>query len=217
MSNKIWLAMWKNNDIAFHQAHVNPLLQQFLPQLALSENAKILVPMCGKSLDISLLAEQGHQVMGVELSPVAIGEYFDARKVTPILKKVGRFTRWRHGKTEIWCGDIFDLTARDILGNAVLYDCAALTAFSPAQRPDYVQHFYERLPKNCRIVLVTTEMPDIVEPGAPLVVDSELSDLYEDRYGIELLFGHSRLKQDPEQPHGAPCAMEEKIYLLTRR
>lgn len=156
MSNKLWRSMWKNDETAFHQFAVNPLLARFLPQLRLAPSSRILVPLCGKSLDMNYLADKGYHVVGIELSSIAIKAYFDALEVNPSRQRVGSFTRWRHGKTEIWGGDIFDLTTKDLQQDSMLYDCASLTAFPAEQRPEYIRHFYERMPERSQIVLVTT-------------------------------------------------------------
>ena len=36
----------------------------------------ILVTMCGKSVDLLWLCERGHSVIGIEISPIAVGQLF---------------------------------------------------------------------------------------------------------------------------------------------
>ena len=79
MSNQRWKAKWKADDIAFHQHKIHPHLIRFWPQLALPVGATVLVPLCGKSLDLGWLHQQGHRVIGVELSHIAIAAYFAER------------------------------------------------------------------------------------------------------------------------------------------
>ena len=215
MSNKIWKAKWKRNDIGFHQPAINPLLQQYLPQLHLSANDDILVPLCGKSLDMDLLTDSGYHVIGIEVSKVAIQAYFDARNVKPKREKKGKFIRWWHQDMEIWCGDIFNLSANEIGHVKTLYDCASLTAFPPDSRPYYVRHFYEKLSQHSQILLITTETADEQQQNSVSTIDSEIQSLYEANYHIELLHGQSSLKQDPEYPDEPNKPMEEKVYLLT--
>jgi len=72
MSNQQWKAKWKRDDIAFHQSQINPLLPQFWPTLGLTVGDTVLVPLCGKSLDMDWLLDAGYKVFGIELSNIAI-------------------------------------------------------------------------------------------------------------------------------------------------
>jgi thiopurine S-methyltransferase len=161
LSNHLWKEKWRRKDTAFHQKSVNPLLQQFLPRMALVAGEQVLVPMCGKSLDMNWIGNMGFSVLGIELSRIAIEAFFDARRLTPSRQKFRNFIRWQHGTCEIWCGDVFDLRVEDLGQIKLLYDCAALTALPMATRQAYVQHFAKVLPQESSILLMTTETPDI--------------------------------------------------------
>lgn len=214
MSNALWKAKWKRNDIAFHQSVINPLLKTFLPNLGLSAGDSILVPMCGKSLDMDWLTLSGLHVIGVEISNIAIQDFFEARQLKPQQKKHGAFTRWWHGDIDIWCGDIFDLKLSQMRGVSSLYDCASLTALPPAGRVAYVQHFLKVLPIKSQILLMTTESPDELQFDSASCIDSEVQALYEKHYRISLLHGKTRIKIDPEYPLEPARPMQEKVYLL---
>lgn len=66
--NVLWLQCWRDRQTAFHQKAVNQLLARFWPSLDLAKGSRVFVPLCGKSLDMIWLAQQGHEVIGVELS-----------------------------------------------------------------------------------------------------------------------------------------------------
>ncbi|MGD8547546.1 MAG: thiopurine S-methyltransferase, partial [Thiohalophilus sp.] len=72
MEPDFWHERWENNLIGFHSNEVNPYLRTHWSKLSLEPAARVLVPLCGKSLDLIWLAEQGYQVVGVELSPIAV-------------------------------------------------------------------------------------------------------------------------------------------------
>ena len=67
MEPEFWQERWARNQIGFHLSEVNPYLQRHWRQLAVAEGSKVLVPLCGKSLDLVWLASHGLRVMGVEL------------------------------------------------------------------------------------------------------------------------------------------------------
>jgi thiopurine S-methyltransferase len=169
--------MWKDDNTAFHQTEINPLLTQFLPKLNLPKSSRILVPLCGKSLDMNLLADSGHHVIGIELSSIAAKDYFEALNVQPSIERIGCFTRFRYRKTEIWCGDIFDLTAKDIHRHSVLYDCTSITAFPAERRPEYIRHFHQRLSIDSQIILLTTESANETAINSTLTIDDEVLSL----------------------------------------
>ena len=209
--------MWKDDNTAFHQTEINPLLTQFLPKLNLPKSSRILVPLCGKSLDMNLLADSGHHVIGIELSSIAAKDYFEALNVQPSIERIGCFTRFRYRKTEIWCGDIFDLTAKDIHRHSVLYDCTSSTAFPAERRPEYIRHFHQRLSIDSQIILLTTESANETAINSTLTIDDEVLSLYQKHYDIQLLHGRNCLKQDPAFPNEPYRMMDEKIYQITRR
>lgn len=164
MSNQRWKAKWKADDIAFHQSQIHPHLIRFWPRLALPEGATVLVPLCGKSLDLGWLHQQGHRVIGVELSHIAIAAFFAERGLQPQRQRLGRFQRYWAGSLELWCGDLFDLRREDLGEVTAVYDCAALTALPAASRGHYVRQLSSLLGTGGQMLLLTTESAD--DPAA---------------------------------------------------
>jgi thiopurine S-methyltransferase len=124
MQADFWQERWQRNQIGFHQATVNPYLQRHWP--AFAHGAKVLVPLCGKSLDLAWLAGQGVRVLGVELASQAVEAFFAEQGLQPTVVREGEFVRYSAGELDMWCGDFFALTADDVAGCAALYDRAAL-------------------------------------------------------------------------------------------
>ena len=56
MHEDFWQERWARNEIGFHLREVNPYLQRHWPDLGLAAGAQVLVPLCGKSLDIARMA-----------------------------------------------------------------------------------------------------------------------------------------------------------------
>src|SRR4051812_8084518 len=81
MNNEFWLKRWQENRIGFHKSGVNPLLEQFLPQVS-AKPGRTLVPLCGKSEDLAWLVSRGHQVVGVDISEVAAGAFAREQGIT---------------------------------------------------------------------------------------------------------------------------------------
>ena len=128
MDADFWLTRWQNGRTHFHQAHVMPLLTEHWSSLDIAPDARILVPLCGKSNDMLWLAEQGHRVVGVELSPLAVTQFFVDNHLQPVLHNSPAGIHYVAGAIEIICGDIFDVDTATLAGCSGIYDRAALIA-----------------------------------------------------------------------------------------
>jgi thiopurine S-methyltransferase len=213
MSNQRWKAKWKADDIAFHQTEVNPHLTEFWSHLDLDAGATVLVPLCGKSHDLSWLQQQGYRVIGIELSHIAIAAFFAGRGEQPQRQRLGRFNRWWYGDIEIWCGDLFDLRAHELGHIAAIYDCAALTALPATSRSHYVRQLSSLLGAAGQMLLLTTESSDADDQAEDdQTPDQEVLALYQSRYAVELLHGQSCMRMDPEFPALPASLLAEKVY-----
>jgi len=183
----LWKQSWRGNQIAFHLLHIHPLLIRFWPALGLGAADRVFVPLCGKSLDLMWLHGLGHDVVGIELSPLAIQAFFQESGLKPRQTRHGALTRWSQDRLAIYCGDFFRLKPRDLQGVRVVYDRASLTALPESLRAPYVAHLAKILPAGCQILLLTVEDLDDGESEADASkASSEIAALYEARFEIEL-------------------------------
>ncbi len=213
--NGIWLQFWRDKRTDFHLAKVNPLLSLCWPRLPPTDGNRVFVPLCGKSLDLLWLAKQGHEVIGVELSPVAVKSFFRENKMTPSKQKIGAFTRWRHGKISILCGDYFSLTLKDLGAVDMVYDRAALTALPEDVRRHYVTHLKKLLPHNAKMLLLTAEDVDpMASPMQAPAVDDELMRLFCEDFHIDLIHVASEQANHATLLNEQTEAIEYKAYLL---
>ena len=83
MDAEFWLERWREGRTHFHQTRITPLLQKYWPTLAVPKGGRVLVPLAGKSLDMVWLAAQGHAVLGVELSQLAVDQFFEENELRP--------------------------------------------------------------------------------------------------------------------------------------
>lgn len=132
-----WNERWESGQIGFHQAAPDANLVGHWRDLGLAKKTSVLVPLCGKSLDVRWLAERGHTVIGVELSPIAIAALFAERGVKPKKAKRGAFTVWNVGPVTVLEGSIFDLPSAELPAFDAVWDRAALIALPPALRDGY--------------------------------------------------------------------------------
>jgi thiopurine S-methyltransferase len=216
MKKDFWLERWEREEIGFHQNEVNPHLCEFWPELNLARGSLVFVPLCGKSRDMLWLREQGHQVMGVELSAIAVQAFFEENGYTPRHVSRGKFDRCEADGIRILCGDFFDLTGDDLVNVTAVYDRASLIALPPEMRASYVRHLASILPRATQILLITVEYPQTEMQGPPFSVSSgEVEALYREYAEVRLLAELDVLAQNPRFQQRGLSRLQENIFLLT--
>ena len=218
MKKDFWLERWEREEIGFHQNEVNPHLCEFWPELNLARGSMVFVPLCGKSRDMLWLREQGHQVVGVELSAIAVQAFFEENGHTPQHISRGKFDRCEADGIRILCGDFFDLTGDDLANVTAVYDRASLIALPPEMRVSYARHLASILPRATRILLITVEYPQTEMQGPPFSVSSgEVETLYREYAEVRLLAELDVLAQNLRFQQRGLSRLQENIFLLTLR
>ena len=211
-----WIDRWKRQETGWHQKEVEPaLIQNFAGQ----SGGRVLVPLCGKTLDMAWLADHGHEVIGVELSSQACDEFFLEQKLKPEVSSSKNFKVYRTPKLTIFQGDFFDFTSEQAGDLTAIYDRAALIALPPYTQKLYAVHLKQlslgsRLKSNFHILQIAIEKTDEDDgEGPPFSVSfEELKRLYGDHFEISLL-SHSAVVLGGKLPKNA----EESVYRLIPR
>ena len=194
-----------------------PLLQKHWATLELPAGSRVLVPLCGKTLDMHWLAAQGHRVLGVELSSLAVEQFFAEAGITPQRHSSANGEHYLAGPIEIICGDAFALDPTLLSDIAGVYDRAALIALPPALRQHYRDTLYARLPVGCRGVLITLEYPQDEKQGPPFSVEqTEVERLFATPWHASLLERRDILDQQPDFRAQGVSALSTAVYRLQR-
>lgn len=218
MESTFWHDRWARNQIGFHLPEVNPYLQRHWPGLGLVSGARVLVPLCGKSLDLMWLAQQGCQVLGVELSEKAVEEFFQEQGLAAQVSQRGSFKVYQAGTIELWCGDFFELSREDVAGCAALYDRAALIALPPLMRERYAAHLQAIAPQVQRGLLISLDYEQALKAGPPFAVsDEEVRRLLAGRWRLSVLEQRDILAESPKFAQGGVTRLEEWVYQLAQR
>lgn len=218
MKKDFWLERWEREKIGFHQDEVSPYLCQYWQELNLAHDSVVFVPLCGKSHDMLWLREQGHQVLGVELSAIAVQAFFKENGYTPQHSTRGKFDRCEANGIRILCGDFFDLGRDDLANVSVVYDRAALIALPPEMRERYVRDMVGILPTATQILLITLDYPQPEMQGPPFSVSSgEVEVLYREHAEVRLLAQLDVLSKNPRFQQRGLSRLQENIFLLSLR
>lgn len=215
MDPQFWRARWKEGAIGFHQAEINVHLQRFWPTLQLDPATPVFVPLCGKSLDLLWLRQQGHPVLGVELSAIAVEAFFQEHGLPAVQSRQGPFTRWECDQLVILCGDFFALVPEDVAELRCVYDRASLIALPPALRQRYMAHLEQLFPTPLPTLLVTLEYDQAQMDGPPFCVEEqELDRLCGSGRELSCLHAQSILDEQPRFRAKGLTALAEKVYYL---
>lgn len=187
MEASFWHQRWERNEIGFHEASANALLVKHLPSLSLAPQSRVFIPLCGKTLDIHWLLNQGLRVAGAELSELAVTQLFAELNLTPEITQRGQLRHYHAQHIDIFVGDIFDLTA-DILGQVdAVYDRAALVALPAPLREKYAAHLIA-ISHTAPQLLICYVYEQSQLSGPPFSVeDAEVKQHYQSQYTLDLL------------------------------
>jgi len=215
MEPEFWLQRWQEQAIGFHQEEFNRHLVEFWHRLNVPDAARIFVPLCGKSKDMLWLRERGYEVIGVEISEIAVADFFAENNLTPSKSAHNEFTLWKSEGITIFQGDFFALQADDLQNVEAVFDRAALIALPELMRKDYVTKLLQCLPALTPVLLVTLQYPQSEMGGPPFSVsDQEVNRLYHDYFGIECCCEVDTLAQNPRFRERGLSQLLEMVYLL---
>lgn len=218
MEPTFWHQRWQEGRIGFHQHQPTPLLLAYWSALDLTPGSQVFVPLAGKSRDLAWLATQGYRVLGVELSPLAVEQFFAEHGLTPRVHESRYGHHYRAGDIELICGDAFALDAEALADCAAVYDRAALIALPPPLRQRYVHELCARLPAGCRGLLITLEYPQHEKKGPPFSVpEAEVLELYERDWEMQVLERSDILAREPGFSADGISALETVVYGLVRK
>jgi thiopurine S-methyltransferase len=218
MNPEFWHARWERGEIGWHQDEINSHLLRYWPVLRPPASATVFVPLCGKTLDMLWLAGEGHRVLGVEISEIAVRELFAQHGLSPTVTEAGLFQRWQADELTLLCGDFFDLTAADLADIDVIYDRASLIALPPDRRPAYAEHLKAIAPAATPILLITLGYDQREMRGPPFSVHAdEIAERFADRYEIDHLDSINALAESPGFRRRGLTALTESVWHLRPR
>jgi thiopurine S-methyltransferase len=199
-----WLQRWATGNIGFHRREVHPALMRHWQPTA----GSVLVPLCGKSLDLRWLAERGHTVVGVELAERAVADFF-AEQGLRHERRYGPVPAWVASELPItiYQGDYF---AVDGLQCDALYDRAALIALPPDVRRRYAAHTDRLLRPGAFRLVVTLEYEQRLVGGPPFAVAADEVEAHWP--GLDLLERTAADQDAPPKFRAAGAVLHEAVW-----
>jgi thiopurine S-methyltransferase len=218
MDTAFWQRRWEKGQIGFHLDRVNPRLQKYWPRLGVASGGPVFVPLCGKSLDMAWLVARGHPVTGIELSRIAVRQFFGEYGYPPGVVDDPPFTVYSAAGVSVLQGDFFALQPQHLQDVAATYDRAALIALPPAMRAGYARHLATLLAPGSLVLLITLEYDQREMQGPPFaVLEEEVHELLGGDFTVEQLELTMDLELPPRFRERGLRRMCERVYRLVRR
>ncbi len=209
MEKNFWHERWESGRLGFHQKALNPWLAQYWRELTVAKDAQVLVPLCGKSGDMIWLRDQGHKVVGIELSDIACRDFFIEQGIQTMPITQDGYHHRQYEGVRLLCSDIFDLPWSVFQSIGAVYDRAALIALPCQMRKRYAQLLALRLSPGVEVLLVSLEFQG--DGGPPFAVfESEVRRLFEPAFTVQRL--DAAEMENPRHP-----GEREVVYHLTRQ
>ena len=189
--------------------------------------SRVLVPLCGKTVDMVYLANLCQEVYGVEGIQTALVEFAEEHPDCQIVNQgaaVHGFERWEGPKIKLLKGDYFQLSTQNTNGKfEAIYDRASMVAIDPALRQDYVQIISNLIAPGGIVMLVVLERvgpPEFVQKGPPFSIPEEaVQELYGTLDWVESInkvHQADQLKDNPAQQerYAGLDQLLETVYMI---
>ena len=211
-----WSERWNEGRIGFHLERIHPLLLKHRKELHLDQaGQRVLVPLCGKSLDMRYLVAEGHQAIGVEAVPEAVEEFFREAGLKAEVHREGDRLWHSHGDLRIQVGDIFELELGEFAPVDAIWDRAALIALESEHRQRYVDILRSALKPDGRVLLVALGYDQDAMQGPPWSVpEEEVRSLWSSAGSITVLERHDVLDGNPRFKESGLSQVTETVYLI---
>jgi thiopurine S-methyltransferase len=213
MEKQFWLDKWKEGQTRFHQERYNPFLVKYWPKFA-KQKGKVFVPLCGKSQDMQYFLEKGYEVIGVELSELAVREFFHLNRINYAIQETQRFNIFKGANITVYCGDIFDMGENDLVGIDYVYDRASLVALPFELRTKYLKFMFEKF-SEIKYCLQTVEF-DHHEIGPPFSIDFKMvKNYFSDKYEVIHKDKIKHIDENVMVHKGKVTYTQNNIFLMT--
>lgn len=209
-----WQQRWIDNQIGFHQDAINPYLTEYWPQ---DKGQRIIVPLCGKSLDLRFLSRFG-EVTGVELSDIAIKDFFAEWAVAPTQTMRGDHKCTSGRGVDLLHGDFFDLPESLSSHFSHAFDRAAVIALPPEQHSAYFAQLSRLMAPEGFVLSVTVEYPQGEMKGPPFSVSAaHMQQIASPYFKVENIVSLDTWRPDSRLAQEGLTELTTHVFGLTKR
>lgn len=209
---EFWHNRWGNQQIGWHRHVYNDLMVKHWPEINAPKGGSVLVPLCGKTLDMLWLAQQGHEVVGLEMVQQAIDAFFAENNLQVNRTEYKEFSQYSSPPFSILQGNVFNLPA-DVKQCDAWYDRAAMIAINPSNREAYIDLIRNQTKPGAVGLLITLTYPQEQMKGPPFsLTDEDVVSLYSSGFDVELL---EKISLEDEKESGL-SSITSSVFRINR-
>lgn len=219
MEPQFWLERWELHEIGFHQPRYNAMLVEQWQNLTRGTPPRqVFVPLCGKTLDMLWLRDQGQAVVGVELSSIAVTDFFQEQAIAFEIDRIDGLLSYHSPGLQLLCGDFFQIHAGHVREVDAVYDRAALIALPADLQQRYVDHLNRIVPDHATTLLITLEYDPTAMDGPPFSTpEARVRELFGSTHEITRLASRDVLPDHPGLAARGLGILVESAYRLQRK
>ena len=184
MEASFWFKSWELGGFytSFHRKDIHPYVLNYMtPENITGKN--VLVPLCGKTVDMLYLSQFANKVIGVELVEEAIIQFFQENRL-PFYKLDNE--TFVSGNITLLKKDFMALTSQEIGPIDWVLDRASLVALPYEMRIDYLRTLDRLTTIGTQTLLITLEYFPLIN-SAPFSIDEQEVEQY---YGLGHIINH---------------------------
>ncbi|XP_048762685.2 probable thiopurine S-methyltransferase [Ostrea edulis] len=173
MKPEDWSYRWGKSHTQFHMPKIHPMLSKHYDTLTgQRKNLRIFLPLCGKAVDMKMLSDEGHDVVGLECAEKGCMEFFQEQNIpyttTDLTECSGKvFKATDNRKLTIYCCDFFKISSK-ILGQFdCVWDRGSFVAIPVTLRKQYSNVITPMMHSDTIYLMDTFLLDHIVFAGPP--------------------------------------------------
>lgn len=176
MDAKFWFDSWDKGGFytSFHRRDIHPYVLNYLNPIEL-RGKTVLVPLCGKSLDMIYLAAFADKVIGVEIVEKAILEFFEENQ-----------RPYEQPDAETYVSDNITLLRKDFMALTPeeigpidwVYDRASLVALPDDMRQGYLRAIDRLTDIGTQSLIITLEYFPLINSAPFSISAKEVENYY---------------------------------------
>lgn len=216
MQEQFWKQAWEEGRTGFHGEVPHQLLVSYRDQL---KGPKVLVPLCGKSLDLLYLHGQNFDVTGVELSDLALDQFESEHKLSFERTVAGSHEYRSMDRLKLICGNFFSYNEDHHFDS--IYDRAAAIALPKEMRQQYYQKLDSLLTPGGVILMIIITAPKnkvALDFGPPFFIpEDEIREAFKEGYTINCLANSTRAEVPERYREAGIDEVEQRLYYLQKK
>ncbi|XP_036044251.1 thiopurine S-methyltransferase [Onychomys torridus] len=217
-----WQDKWVTRHIGFHQEQGHQLLKKHLDTFLKGQcGLRVFFPLCGKAVEMKWFADQGHTVVGVEISEIGIREFFAEQNLSYVEEPLNEIAgakvfKSSSGNISLFCCSLFDLPRVNIGKFDRIWDRGSLVAINPGDHDRYADIMLSLLRKGFQYFVAVLSYDPTKYAGPPFYVPhAELKRLFGTKCSIHCLEEVDAF-EERHKTWGIDYIFE-KLYLLTEK